>query len=359
MKLSASLLLPLMLSGKGAVAHEGCDHTEESGYEVWRSLPPQDAKVKFAGVVDCDTETYTLTYSFVPDMNLPYINDITKTDWNGKIANPESTDVCLAEGMGPGLAENVPEGTHVGQNVHYTDYSYSYETSKKIQDATGFKLLTIGAGPCGTPTQPYPHYSVHFYTVDKSDREKMLCKSNGGYFCLPASEQCSESAMKFNLDGQGIEMCEDGSIANVPPGFRWTIDGNPAIGINAGSPGMGLHGLNPSDLGGYETPLYLMVNYDATIIANHFVLWGGLPLGQNNPGEDYHWTKEMPTYNCHNKEKYPSLPVKTSVDYVVAEGRTYISITGPTAKCTKSFTESWDSTKGSKAAKRAKGAKRA
>jgi hypothetical protein len=46
--------------------------------------------------------------------------------------------------MGPGLAENVPEGTHVGQNVHYTDYSYSYETSKKIQDATGFKLLTIG-----------------------------------------------------------------------------------------------------------------------------------------------------------------------------------------------------------------------
>lgn len=285
--------------------------------------------------------------------------------------------------MGPGLAEHVPEGTHVGQNVHYTDYSYSYETSKKIQDAAGFKLLTIGknvfdetshlssmlslliftlfafsgAGPCGTPTQPYPHYSVHFYTVDKSDREKMLCKSNGGYFCLPASEQCSESAMKFNLDGQGIEMCEDGSIANVPPGFRWTIDGNPAIGINAGSPGMGLHGLNPSDLGGsYETPLLLMVNYDATIIANHIVLWGGLPLGQNNPGEDYHWTKEMPTYNCHNKEKYPSLPVKTSVDYVVAEGRTYISITGPTAKCTKSFTESWDSTKGSKAAKQAKGA---
>jgi hypothetical protein len=62
-----------MLSGKGAVAHEGCDHTEESGYEVWRSLPPQDAKVKFAGVVDCDTETYTLTYSFVPDMVRDFI----------------------------------------------------------------------------------------------------------------------------------------------------------------------------------------------------------------------------------------------------------------------------------------------
>ena len=187
----------------------------------------------------------------------------------------------------------------------------------------------------------------------------MRCKSNGGYFCLPASEQCSEAGKKFHLDGVGLERCEEGNFANVPLGFGWTIDGNPAIGINAGSPGMGLHGLNPADLGGsYETPILLMVNYDATIVANHVVLWGGLPLGQNNPGGDYSWTKETPLYTCQNKEKYPSLPTKTSVDYVAAEGRTYISISGPTAMCEESFTESWDSTVRSKAGKQAKNSKR-
>ena len=75
---------------------------------------------------------------------LPYINDITKDDWNARKANPNMTEVCRAEGLGPGLQENVPNGTHVGENVHYTDYSYSYETSDQVRDATGFKLLTIG-----------------------------------------------------------------------------------------------------------------------------------------------------------------------------------------------------------------------
>jgi hypothetical protein len=40
---------------------------DESGYEVWRDLPPADAKVKFEGEVDCDTKTYTLKFSFAPD----------------------------------------------------------------------------------------------------------------------------------------------------------------------------------------------------------------------------------------------------------------------------------------------------
>jgi hypothetical protein len=46
--------------------------------------------------------------------------------------------------MGPGLKENVPAGTHVGLNEHYTEYVFGYETTKRIQEATGYKLLTIG-----------------------------------------------------------------------------------------------------------------------------------------------------------------------------------------------------------------------
>ena len=183
----------------------------------------------------------------------------------------------------------------------------------------------------------------------------MVCRSGGGYFCLPASEQCSENAMKFNLDGEGLAMCPDGSYANVPPGFRWTIDNNPAIGINAASPAMGLHGLVPSDLleGSDEDPRMLMVQYDSTIVGHVSVFWAGTPLGQNNPGEDYHWSKEL-TYNCKDS-RHKTLANKASVDYKEAEGRTYFSITGPTATCEKSFTESWDSvTLDSKAAKSSK-----
>lgn len=161
-----------------AAAQQVCD--DQSGYEVWRSLPPQDAKVKFEGHVDCAEETYKLTISFEPDMvraphlcffnhqlslhslcphphisletfpflstckNLPFINNITKEDKFANEAHPEKNETCLNEGMGPGLEENIPEGMHVGQNVHYTDYSYSYKTTQQVQKATGFKLITIG-----------------------------------------------------------------------------------------------------------------------------------------------------------------------------------------------------------------------
>jgi len=186
---------------------------------------------------------------------------------------------------------------------------------------------------------------MHFYTIGTKDRKKIMCKSNRGFFCEPATEQCSEAAMKYNLDGKGLERCKDNvTYANVPASFQWTIDGNPAIGINAASPGIGLHGLVPSDLsGGHEPPLLLMVQYDSTIVANQIVLWGGLPLGQNNPGGDFHWSKDT-VYNCHDTVKYPTLPSKTFVDYIAGEGRTYISITGPTSQCKRSFSEMWDST---------------
>ena len=65
-------------------------------------------------------------------------------DWNGTLAHPEKAATCLEEGMGPGLKENVPAGTHVGLNEHYTEYVFGYETTKRIQEATGYKLLTIG-----------------------------------------------------------------------------------------------------------------------------------------------------------------------------------------------------------------------
>ena len=115
---------------------------------------------------------------------------------------------------------------------------------------------------------------MHFYTVSVNDRKKIKCRSNGGFFCLPATEQCSESASKYNMDGVGLERCDDDiTYANVPSGFAWTIDGNPAIGINAANPSVGLHGLVPADLaGGNEPPLLLLVQYDATIIANHIVI---------------------------------------------------------------------------------------
>ena len=91
--------------------------------------------------------------------------------------------------------------------------------------------------------------------------------------------------------------------------------------------------------GGCEPPLLLMFKYDSTIVANHILL----PLDQNNPDDDFHCSKDS-VYNCCHTVKYSSLPAKTSVDYIAGEGRTYISITGPTSQCTHSFSEMWDST---------------
>ena len=145
-------------------------------------------------------------------------------------------------------------------------------------------------------------------------------------------------------------MCEDGvTFANVPANFNWAGD-IPANGANAATPGLGLHGMDFADLGpiftgNFEAPLPMMVQYDSNIVGQFVAVWAGTALGQNNPGSDFHWSRNF-TYQCHNTVKYPSLPVKKSVDYVSAEGRTYITMTGPTSQCKKSFSETWDSTSG-------------
>ena len=178
----------------------------------------------------------------------------------------------------------------------------------------------------------------------------MVCRSKGGYFCESAIEQCSKAGNRFQTDFQGIEMCEDGvTYANVPPNFSWAGD-IPAIGANAAMPAVGLHGMDFADLGpifigNFEAPLPMMVQYDSNIVSQFVAVWAGTALGQNNPGNDFNWSRDF-AYQCHNKVKYPSLPVKKSVDYIAVEGRTYITMTGPTSKCKKSFSEMWDSTSG-------------
>lgn len=78
--------------------------------------------------------------------NLPFIQNITRVDPNGAIAHPEKAEICRKEGMGPGLQENVPAGTHVGLRLqeHYTIFVAGYKTLKRVQEATGFKELTLG-----------------------------------------------------------------------------------------------------------------------------------------------------------------------------------------------------------------------
>jgi hypothetical protein len=78
-----------------------------------------------------------------PPQNIPYINNVTKADPLADTAIPGKAATCLAEGMGPGPSENVPAGTHGGLQDHYTGYSYVYELSKRIQDTTGYKLLSL------------------------------------------------------------------------------------------------------------------------------------------------------------------------------------------------------------------------
>ena len=64
---------------------------------------------------------------------------------NGAIAHPEKAEICHKEGMGPGLQKNVPAGTHVDLQEHYTIVVAGYKTLKRVQEATGFKELTLGS----------------------------------------------------------------------------------------------------------------------------------------------------------------------------------------------------------------------
>ena len=65
----------------------------------------------------------------------------TKGDQNG--ADPEKATICKDEGLGPGLNETITPGTQVAKNEHYTIHVGSYNTSKRIQEATGYKMLTM------------------------------------------------------------------------------------------------------------------------------------------------------------------------------------------------------------------------
>lgn len=143
-------------------------------------------------------------------------------------------------------------------------------------------MYFIAAGsPCGTILQPYPQYSIHFYSVPIDTLESLTCVSGGGFFCSSQTKQCSENGRKFNLDGKDIPTCEDAPpgppvYQNVPKGFVWTTDNNPLIGINAGTPGMGLHGIDPSDVTrdppDARIPYHLMLNYDGQVIGSHVLI---------------------------------------------------------------------------------------
>jgi hypothetical protein len=78
-----------------------------------------------------------------PPQNLPYMNGVTKVDQNGLTADPEKATICKDEGLGPGLTETITPGTQVAKNEHYTIHVGSYNTSKRIQEATGYKMLTM------------------------------------------------------------------------------------------------------------------------------------------------------------------------------------------------------------------------
>ena len=127
--------------------------------------------------------------------------------------------------------------------------------------------------------------------------------------------------------------CEEsfGSAANVPSGFLWTDD-NSAIGTNAASAGMGLHGLNPLTLpqqGGDPTmPNRFILNYDQETIADHVVMWAGFSLGFANSTS---YEVNTPRYNCLEEPKYSSLPKKTTA--TTDNSTTTVTMYGTTNEC--------------------------
>ena len=262
----------------------------------------------------------------------------------------EYEDTCAAEGFFETAPDNVltPE-QHVGLNEFYTDYAYYIDLSERAQERIGFKLATLGASPCGTFLQPWPQYSVHFYTIDTDGRKEMKCFSDGGYFCKKIDEQCGEHGRAMNMDGAGLPTCPDAPAGppqyqNVPEGFFWTLDDS-VVGTNAASPGMGLHGLDPSEFApGRDStiPYTLMLNYNSTVIGNHVLLWSGFANGET--GNFTYYEKDTPTYNCPTPDR-SFLPTKTIVEYDPTEGRTSVSVRGPLLNCEgESFTEVSDYT---------------
>jgi len=332
---------------------DACSLTE-NGMEVWKKKPNEEVKLKLTSSVDTDVCSYRLSLSWEPNPDYPLLGGPTTDDIKGLAANPDFQEICMTEGFLQGLGGPAPLSpeNHVGLNEHYTDFAFGLDVPPKTQEKIGFKYASLGASPCGTWLQQFPQYSVHFYDITAEEREDLVCASNGDYFCLPIDQQCSEAARKFNMDGVGLPRCEDGTYQNLPEGYIWTIDGLPSppnAPINAASPAMGLHSVDPAEFApsrDQRIPYTLFLNYDKEIIGNHVLVWAGFSEGY---GEDF--TKETPNYNCKTEEK-GYYPTQTKVQYV--DGRTVVSIEGPINDCSgESFTEVVDSVKMTKKSKRA------
>jgi len=326
------LLLSEIFSG--AYADGTCD---ETGYEVWRQAPPEDIDMSVDVVESEDGCGYDLAIKFKPPTGLPYLNDVSATAFI--TSDPAGFNaVCDGEGRPendafPVRTADKADDHHVGLNDNFAEYTYTMELDASTKALTGVDHVTVGAAPCGTKIQPYPHYNIHFYRVSIKERMEMKCVTEGGFFCKPYDQQCSEAGRKFNINGD-VERCEEGygAPANIPLGYSWTDDYSP-VG-NAASAGMGLHGLNPRTLppplgGGDPTmPNTLFLDYDKEIVANHIVMWSGFPLGEATATE---YTLETPFYNCADDVKYGTRAKK--FESKVEGGYTTVSISGQTSTC--------------------------
>lgn len=313
---------------------ETCD---DNGYETLQQRPNEDVSLKLDTKVDTSTCTYELSLSFMPDPELPLLSGPTADSLLG-MEEEAYRAICDAEGFNEQVKPSVLSAeNHVGLNEHYTEYAYGIELSERAAASVGFKLASLGSGPCGSFLQPFPQYSVHFYTIDTEKREQMRCVTEGGYFCKSYENQCSDSGRRFNMNGVGLPTCPDAppgppQFQDLPRGFFWTIDGG-AIGVNAANPSMGLHAVDPSEFAqnrNPKVPYTLFLNYDEEVNANHVLIWAGLARGE--APELLPYTKETPVYNCKSDDK-KFLPTGTVVDYDDATKRTSITITGPLLDC--------------------------
>eukprot|EP00527_Entomoneis_sp_CCMP2396_P006475 CAMPEP_0198137042 /NCGR_PEP_ID=MMETSP1443-20131203/596_1 /TAXON_ID=186043 /ORGANISM="Entomoneis sp., Strain CCMP2396" /LENGTH=385 /DNA_ID=CAMNT_0043798367 /DNA_START=46 /DNA_END=1203 /DNA_ORIENTATION=+ len=333
---------------------------KENGIEVWKKTPNEDVKLRLTTAIDTDTCTYKMALSWEPNDDYPYIRQVTNAD--PTLANDtDYRSTCVAEGIFQSLTGEGPltPEKNVGLQEFYTDYAFGIDVSANVQEYIGFKYVSLGASPCGTFLQPFPQYSVHFYDITNKQREELRCVSDGDYFCKPMDQQCSDSGRGFQMNGTGIPTCAGAPVPgppvyqNLPFGYFWTLDGNAAVGINAASPAMGLHAVDPSEFlptRDVTEPYTLYVGYESEVIGNHVLLWSGFAEGLR---PDY--TKETLNYNCQTEDK-AYYPTKTNVSY--KNGRTIVSIEGPLSQCTgPSFTEVVDSMEEAKGSKKSKSSK--
>jgi len=320
--------------------------------------------LKLHTVVDTEICSYSLSLSFKPDPTYPLLNDVTAESFLGMEASKFDA-ICAAEGFYEN-AEPLILSTeeHVGLNNLYTNFAYGIEISKRATESIGFKLVTLGASPCGVFLLPFPQYSIHFYTMNVEERKELKCVSEGGYFCKSYEKQCSDAGRKMNMNGADLPTCPDAPpgpplYQNVPAGFFWTLDGNALNGVNAATPSMGLHGIDPSEFSptrDTSLPFTLMLNHDKEVVGNHVLFWSGFALGEAH--QDFNpYVKDTPSYNCQTEDK-AFMPTRTEVKYDEDTMRTSVTVTGPLLDCSgPSYTEIEDSKIKKRSAKSSKSSK--